>query len=514
MNRYKYSMALLTSLAVVATSSVVAETNEAQVSTVTQALAGTTQKAQEVKKDIAEAAEHLANTTPGTEESAAPVKDLTLDLPPAVPGQCFAKVLTPAQYETQTEKVLLREGTEKTVVHPPKFGTKKEKILVREAAKRLVVVPATFKKEHEKVLVREGERNWVTDLKRDIPLSPEILAAAKAAGVNIDAIQPGECYREYYKPAQYEFKPVEYVQRQAYDKLSVTPPKYETVEQKVLVKEAYKRLIPVPATYEYETEKILVEPEHTVWKKKRCAGQGCGGETLCLVKVPAKYKIIKKRVLKTPASVKVVEVPAVYKTIKVRKLVTPAAVQTATVPEVTASYKQRVKTADPVFTWKKAGERVDGFRYTGHQICLRERPEAYKTITKTVVATPASTKEVEIPEQYKTYTVQTVVAPATSEKVTTEPVYGTVTKRVKVSDAKLEWKQVDCKTRKPIKYFSKCDVRAVQRALQARGLYEGEPIDGILGPKTRAAIRAFQKSAGIPVTGEPDKNVLKAFNLK
>ena len=307
---------------------------------------------------------------------------------------------------------------------------------------------------------------------------------------------------------------MEYVQRQAYDKLSVTPPKYETVEQKVLVKEAYKRLIPVPATYEYETEKILVEPEHTVWKKKRCAGQGCGGETLCLVKVPAKYKIIKKRVLKTPASVKVVEVPAVYKTIKVRKLVTPAAVQTATVPEVTASYKQRVKTADPVFTWKKAGERVDGFRYTGHQICLRETPEAYKTITKTVVDTPASTKEVEIPEQYKTYTVQTVVAPATSEKVTTEPVYGTVTKRVKVSDAKLEWKQVDCKTRKPIKYFSKCDVRAVQRALQARGLYEGEPIDGILGPKTRAAIRAFQKSAGLPVTGEPDKNVLKAFNLK
>ncbi len=535
MNRYKYSMALLTSLAVVATSSVVAETTtQTGAATVAQALAGTAQaahetatkakeavtsaatKATEVVKSVATTAAAATQAAPAeTTHAAAASGEMELGLPPATgPGQCFAKVLTPAQYETQTEQVLLREGTEKMVVHPAKFGKKQEKILVREAAKRLVVVPATFKNESEKVLVRDAERHWVTDLHKRIPLSPEILAAAKAGGVNVDAMQPGECYREYYKPAQYTYKPVEYTQKEAYDVLSVTPPKYETVEEKVLVKEGYKRLIPVPATYTYETEKVLVEPEHTVWKKKRCAGQGCGGETLCLVKVPARYKIIKKRILKTPASVKVVEVPPVYKTIRVRKLAAPATVQTHTVAAVTASYQKREKVSDPVFTWKKAGEKANGFKYTGHQICLTETPAAYKTITKTMVATPASTKEVAIPEQYKTYTVQTVVAPATSEKVTTEPVYGTVTKRVKVSDAKLEWKRVNCKTHKPIKYFSKCDIRAVQRALQARGLYENEPIDGILGPKTRAAIRAFQKSAGLPVTGEPDKNVLKAFNLK
>jgi peptidoglycan hydrolase-like protein with peptidoglycan-binding domain len=48
---------------------------------------------------------------------------------------------------------------------------------------------------------------------------------------------------------------------------------------------------------------------------------------------------------------------------------------------------------------------------------------------------------------------------------------------------------------------------AVQTELQARGYYRYK-IDGIVGPITHAAIRAFQADAGLPVDGELDPDLL------
>ena len=47
------------------------------------------------------------------------------------------------------------------------------------------------------------------------------------------------------------------------------------------------------------------------------------------------------------------------------------------------------------------------------------------------------------------------------------------------------------------------DVAQAQRALKAQGLDPG-PIDGSLGPQTTAALRAYQKAQGLPVTGQLD----------
>ena len=50
-------------------------------------------------------------------------------------------------------------------------------------------------------------------------------------------------------------------------------------------------------------------------------------------------------------------------------------------------------------------------------------------------------------------------------------------------------------------------VTAVQEKLNLLG-YEAGPNDGLMGPKTRGAIRAFQKDAGLPVTGKIDSELL------
>src|SRR5213082_2966291 len=50
----------------------------------------------------------------------------------------------------------------------------------------------------------------------------------------------------------------------------------------------------------------------------------------------------------------------------------------------------------------------------------------------------------------------------------------------------------------------------LQVALRAQGLYRG-PIDAISGPGTVAAVRAFQRSQGLPVTGLANASTRKAL---
>jgi hypothetical protein len=53
---------------------------------------------------------------------------------------------------------------------------------------------------------------------------------------------------------------------------------------------------------------------------------------------------------------------------------------------------------------------------------------------------------------------------------------------------------------------------AVQTELARRGYYHG-PIDGVIGAGSRDAIRSFQQTEGLPVTGLIDPRLLKALKL-
>ena len=55
-------------------------------------------------------------------------------------------------------------------------------------------------------------------------------------------------------------------------------------------------------------------------------------------------------------------------------------------------------------------------------------------------------------------------------------------------------------------------VIAIQRELQVRGYYAGT-LDGGMGAATRTAIRAFQRDAGFPVTGEADQRLLAELRV-
>ncbi|MGB8432947.1 MAG: peptidoglycan-binding protein [Burkholderiales bacterium] len=56
-------------------------------------------------------------------------------------------------------------------------------------------------------------------------------------------------------------------------------------------------------------------------------------------------------------------------------------------------------------------------------------------------------------------------------------------------------------------------VRSVQEMLMRQGLDVG-PIDGILGPRTAAALREFQQKHGLARSGEPDEATLKELSTR
>ncbi len=54
------------------------------------------------------------------------------------------------------------------------------------------------------------------------------------------------------------------------------------------------------------------------------------------------------------------------------------------------------------------------------------------------------------------------------------------------------------------------EVRQLQQELRKQGFKAG-PADGILGPRTEAALRQFQQQKGLHVTGQPDQQTLAAL---
>jgi len=53
--------------------------------------------------------------------------------------------------------------------------------------------------------------------------------------------------------------------------------------------------------------------------------------------------------------------------------------------------------------------------------------------------------------------------------------------------------------------------KQIQRALKSAGFYDG-PIDGKIGPKTKAAVLAFQKANGLKADGIVGKRTAAALN--
>ncbi len=437
--------------------------------------------------------------------------DATRTLPNAKPGECYAKVVIPAEYKTENVDVTVREASARFETIPAEYELVEEKVLVKEAAKKLVPVPAEYETATETVELAPASMTWLAGRSRkSLPASPQLLAAVTNSGVKLDEMQVGSCLSEYYLPAQFKQEEVRVLKTAAFDKIEIEPAAYEWVEEKVLVKEASTKVVEVPAEFDVVTEEVMVAPATTVWKVGRGPVQridNSTGEIMCLVEIPAKYETVERKVIKTPATTKEVEVPAVYKVQRVSKLVKPAQERRIKVDPTYETLNKTVKVADAKFFWHPDWEDKPEGRATGHTICLRETPAKMATVEQRKVKTAASISEVEIPAEYKTVKVNKLVKPAEQKRIDIPAVIETVAKKVKVADERMEWRSVLCETNMTPRIMTD-----LQKALKAAGFDPG-PIDGSIGAQTMRAVDNFQRQKGLE-RGGLTLTTLEALGVK
>ncbi len=428
------------------------------------------------------------------------MQDLTSVLPNAQPGECYAKVVIPAKYRTETSTMVVKEASESVKIVPAKYEWAEERVLVSEGGSELKVIPAQFGTETETYQVSPASTQWVMgSVNSGIAANPAMLSMAKAGGADLDSARPGQCFDEHFKPAMYRSVTERVLVTQASEEIKLIPAKYKWVEQRVMVAPAAKKLVEVPAVFETVSERVKVEDAKTMWKKGRGGIEKidhASGEIMCLVEVPAVYKTLSKSVLKSAAQTRVVEEPARYETVRVRKLVSDATEQRVEVPAQYKEVTKRELVSEASHMWHdSSGNGMSFGKHTGNKICLQEAPAKIATVNKKVVKTPASVKRVEIPAKYDTKRVRRLVSEAQEIRTPIPAQTKTVSKRIKISDPRMEWRPILCETN-----MTGDMIQRVQKALTSAG-YSPGAIDGVLGSQTMNAVERFQNARGLATGG-------------
>ncbi len=134
-------------------------------------------------------------------------------------------------------------------------------------------------------------------------------------------------------------------------------------------------------------------------------------------------------------------------------------------------------------------------------------PAVYKTVEKEVIDTPATTKEVKIPGICKMVDVEEIDTPAREVKTEIPAVYETIKTEVKVSEPSFSWEPILCDTNSTTELIS-----SLQSTLKNRG-YKISKIDGVYNKETQKAVSSYQEQNNL-VKGALTIETLKSLNLQ
>lgn len=344
--------------------------------------------------------------------------------------------VVPAEYETISEKVMVKPASFRTEIIPPQYETVTEQALDKEAASQIIRVPAEYREQTERIEIKPATTQWVR----------------KRADKNCLSEDPNDClvWGLVEVPAEY---------RNITKRVRVGCPEGFTDSGDDCIK-----LEEVPA--EFSTRN---------YRKLKAAG------ATQQVEVPAEYKTITRRVLKRPATTRVIEVPAEYSTHTIQKLVRAASVDVVRQPKIIDTYLEKVRKPCPE-GW--AIDNSGGVGNNGDCIRMAEVPAEFATRDVRKLVTPATTRTIEVPAEYTT-----------------------VTKRLLVKKGGFtEWREVLCS-----ESVTPNIILQIQRALQERG-YDAGAIDGVLGSLTKTALIQYQNDKGLPI-GQMDMRTLQQLGV-
>ncbi len=220
--------------------------------------------------------------------------------PSALPGECYTKLMLPAEYRTESMQQLVKPASERTEytepeyewveeqvmvepatktyeIVPAEYGPVEERVLVREAYRREIEVPALYNTYYEQVLVTPARKVWKPGrgaVERVDEVTGEILCLVEEEAV-YKTVERQELARAASK--RYEDVPAEYatvtktemIKPETVREIEV-PAKYETVRVRKMVKAPQEIKVPVPAEYAAVDKQVMVQPERTEWVQVLC----------------------------------------------------------------------------------------------------------------------------------------------------------------------------------------------------------------------------------------------------
>ncbi len=183
------------------------------------------------------------------------------DLPDAQPGECFARVMIPAQYEDRYQDVMVDEGGSRIEVSDAQFAAQNQQILIRDAGVRYVVRQPVYKAVSEQIVVRPGYEKLMVEQAQYRNVSEEVVVApprtawrpgkSLAANANIKVTQThnGEVYCLVEVPAQTKTVSKRVQIRPETVRAVAVAPIYRTITRHVLVDPGGVREVPLDAQY-------------------------------------------------------------------------------------------------------------------------------------------------------------------------------------------------------------------------------------------------------------------------
>lgn len=218
-------------------------------------------------------------------------------------GQCYARVLIPASYNTVSEQVVVREAGERFEIIPARYETVRENLMVKEASTRLEVVPAEYSEVEERVLVKPPTKKLV-----------EVAAVYETVSERV-------------------------LDKAAHTIWKKGPPASQSssvLSQATSDTGEIMCLVEVPATYKTVEKRVLVTPARTEE-----------------VAIPAEYKTVAKMILTKQATTREISIPAEYGDVQVTKLLTPAKQQRISIPAEIDTITKTTKVSDESMEWRQ-----------------------------------------------------------------------------------------------------------------------------------------------------------------
>lgn len=360
--------------------------------------------------------------------------------------ECFATVQITAKFETKTERVVKVPETVRMEVIPATFKTVSEQVLVTPEIKKQISVPATYKTVQEAVVVQPASE-------REEPIAPTYKTVSERL-----LVKP-ESKRLEVIAATYKTATEQVLVTPERKGLKVIPAQYEDREETVEDRPATTRAEVDPATFKTVTERVMVKPE-----------------SIGYVPLALPMKTVREEVVLREASSRIEVTPETYKTVTEQVEIKPAGKRLVAVGPVFETVTERIKIADSHKVWKRGrawigqaldvrpikgfvigadnkaadGNRVDipaaansskalletrvlssdNTNLDDDVLCLVEVPEQYQTISRQVLKTPATTREVEEPAQFATVTRRVLEREASSREVAIPGQNQTVTRQI------------------------------------------------------------------------------------